>query len=110
MRQTVGDVLLLSQLELVETLDVPPGEAAALLRAAARSMLSAPVTVSKRPAGKELQPQCVSRSHREARYRAGECLLGRLGSGVGLGSCPSMPALLSRLWTQQHGCRREEVC
>ena len=44
-RQTVGDVLLLSQLELVETLDLAPGEAAALLRAASRSVVSAPVTV-----------------------------------------------------------------
>ena len=55
MRQTVGDVLLLSQLELVETLDVPPCEAAALLRAASRSVLSAPVTVSERSARKQLQ-------------------------------------------------------
>ena len=55
MRQTVGDVLLLSQLELVETLDVPPGDAAALLRAASRSVLSAPVTVSTRSAEKGLR-------------------------------------------------------
>ena len=54
-RQTVGDVLLLSQLELVETLDVPPGEAAALLRAASRSVLNAPVTVSESSAGQEVQ-------------------------------------------------------
>lgn len=51
----MGDVLQLSQLELVETLDVPPGEAAALLRTASRSVLSAPVTVRQASAGKELQ-------------------------------------------------------
>ena len=58
--QTVGDVLLLSQLELVETLDVPPGEAAALLRAASRSVLSAPVTVRGALCERTPRAQCIS--------------------------------------------------
>ncbi|KAK9840539.1 hypothetical protein WJX81_000352 [Elliptochloris bilobata] len=42
--QTVRDVLLLSPLELTETLDIAPAAAAALLRTSSRSVLGAPVT------------------------------------------------------------------
>ncbi len=48
-RQTVRDVLLLSQLELTETLDVAPATASALLLAVSRSVTGAPSTVSAPP-------------------------------------------------------------
>ena len=71
-RQTARDVLLLSQLELTEMLDVAPAAASALLLAVSRSVVGEPNTVGC-PAPPEAEVGLLALGASRAPYGASRC-------------------------------------